>query len=182
MTRVEVEPGEDPRVVTVVIEGHRVRLLGRECVDAGADPPPLGRALEGGGLGLGFLGLAPVANQLGDCRHAPTSWLELRSCSGVTAERRSAQRIDARATAGSGQRPGTRRPDRRSHFTSARPVPDQPWVPGRAAGSAPAPRLAPNALRQRDRDRPGEGVPLTCRPARSHRGGDPTAALEPHAA
>src|SRR5215211_1208408 len=44
----------------------RVGLLGRGRVDARADPPPLGRALERRGLGLLDLALAALADQLGD--------------------------------------------------------------------------------------------------------------------
>src|SRR5215207_533535 len=44
----------------------RVGLLGRSRVDARADPPPLGRALQRRGLGLLDLALAALADQLGD--------------------------------------------------------------------------------------------------------------------
>src|SRR5215207_7118989 len=44
----------------------RVGLLGRGRVDARADSPPLGRALQRRGLGLLDLALAALANQLGD--------------------------------------------------------------------------------------------------------------------
>ena len=48
----------------------RVRLLRGGRVDAGAHPPPLGRALQGRGLGLRHLGLPSLADELGDCGHA----------------------------------------------------------------------------------------------------------------
>src|SRR5215203_1579695 len=44
----------------------RVGLLGRGRVDARADSPPLGRALQRRGLGLLDLALAALADQLGD--------------------------------------------------------------------------------------------------------------------
>src|SRR6266511_1269238 len=57
---------------------RRVGLLGRGRVDARANPPPLGRALEGRGLGLLDLAPAALANQLGDRRQSLL--LAVRSC------------------------------------------------------------------------------------------------------
>src|ERR671913_1935703 len=49
----------------------RVGLLGRGRVDARADPPPLGRALQRRGLGLLDLALAALTDQLGDRWQSP---------------------------------------------------------------------------------------------------------------
>jgi hypothetical protein len=47
----------------------RVRLLGRRCVDTGADTAALRGALQRGRLGLGHLVLAAHSEQLLDCGH-----------------------------------------------------------------------------------------------------------------
>src|SRR5215211_7423599 len=62
--RGDLDPAVQPHPADLA--QRRVGLLGRVRVDARADPPPLGRALERRGLGLLDLALAALADQLGD--------------------------------------------------------------------------------------------------------------------
>src|SRR5919204_4643134 len=73
LLQVVADAGDVGGDLDAAVEAHpadlaqgRVGLLGRGRVDARADPPPLGRALQRRRLGLLDLALAALADQLGD--------------------------------------------------------------------------------------------------------------------
>src|SRR4029434_5920441 len=121
----------------------RVGLLGRGRVDARADPPPLGRALQRRGLGLLDLALAALADQLGDRWQS----LLLADCSCCSFNSTASGVYSAPGppctaivdSSWSGAAAGTARPSRGG-------------VPRRAGRRCPAGRASPRLAEKRDRE------------------------------